>query len=88
MKDFDKEEEYDRLLSPLMTQIIEICREHEIPMFCSFQFRSTKEDEGDGYCTTHLGGPGHEVNEKFSQCFRAVRSSPQFATFSIVTKES
>jgi hypothetical protein len=37
----DNEKIYDDQISPLMTQIIEICKEHGIPMVCEFQYSDT-----------------------------------------------
>lgn len=41
---FDLEAVYDAEISPLMKRIIEICKEHELPMVASFCYRS----DGDG----------------------------------------
>lgn len=52
----DNEQIYDEQIAPLMTKIIEICKEHEIPMLCTFQYGPEDEDEGTvPYCTTVLG---------------------------------
>lgn len=40
-----REEAYDMLVQPLMTQIINLCYQHEIPLLASF-------DLGDQSCTT------------------------------------
>lgn len=50
---FDKESVYDEQISPLMTQIIAICKEHNIPMVAQFQYADT-EDNGPAYVTTSL----------------------------------
>lgn len=43
-----KEKIYDEKILPLMSQIIAICKEHQIAMHATFSF-------GDkNYCTTHL----------------------------------
>lgn len=52
-KFWDKEDVYDNQISPLMTQIIAICKEHNVPMVAQFQFRND-EEEGPGLCTTTL----------------------------------
>ena len=44
-----KEEIYDEQVSPLMTKIIKICKEHKIATLCSFSL----DDEGL-LCTTSL----------------------------------
>ena len=53
---WDKESVYDELISPLMTQIIAICKEHQIPLVAQFQYADTAED-GPAYCTTTLPFP-------------------------------
>lgn len=53
MKDWDKEAVYDEHISPLMTQIIALCKEHRIPMVMQFQIADTEEN-GPLFCTTTL----------------------------------
>lgn len=48
-----KEAIYDEQIAPLMTQIIAICKEHELPMVAQFQYANTEED-GPAYCSTAL----------------------------------
>ncbi len=49
---FDLEAVYDDKISPLMKQIIEICREHEMPMVASFCYRRDEEGGNDVANTT------------------------------------
>ena len=60
----NKESVYDKRLSPLMTEIIRICKEEEIPFFTSFEF-------ADGaFCTSAID-TGHPIIEHYralSQC--------------------
>jgi hypothetical protein len=52
---FDLEEVYDSEISPLMGQIIEICKRHGMQMTASFFF--SLDDEGEErFCTTALPG--------------------------------
>lgn len=44
VEDFDVEKVLDEQISPLMKQVLEICKEHKIPMVSSFCYRSN----GDG----------------------------------------
>lgn len=53
MESWTKEAIYDAEISPLMTRIIAICKEHDIPMLATFQFEHTEEN-GAGFCTTIL----------------------------------
>jgi hypothetical protein len=48
----NKEEIYDAKISPLMTQIIEVCRESKIAMLASFAI--PHEDDEGLMCSTHL----------------------------------
>jgi hypothetical protein len=50
---WDKEAIHDEQIAPLMTQIIAICKEHNIPMVAQFQYQDT-EESGPGYVTTTL----------------------------------
>lgn len=47
---------YDEQISPLMTRIIAICKEHQIPMVAQFQYANEKEN-GPAFCTTALPLP-------------------------------
>ncbi len=63
MELFDKEEVYDSEISPLMKQVIAICKEHDIPMLASFIYEND-EESGIGDCSTLLNpkGPRHHQN--------------------------
>ena len=51
---FDLESVYDKKIAPLMTKIIDICREHKLPMFATFLYMNDLEGGDDGLCTTYL----------------------------------
>ena len=52
---FDLEQVYDDQIAPLMTQIIEICKTHTLPMFATFLYgNDIDDDEGGKLCTTSL----------------------------------
>lgn len=59
MEIFDKEDVYDKEISPLVNKIIAICKANEIPMLASFVFEET-EDEGTGMATTYINGFGRD----------------------------
>jgi len=63
MNSFDLEKVYDSQIDPLVTQIIEICKTHKIPMFATFQYEHDDAGEGPGYCTTLLSESPGGVNE-------------------------
>ncbi len=52
-----KEEVYDDEISPLMTQIIAICKRAAIPVHAAFAL------DGDMQCTTHVAPARSEVPE-------------------------
>ena len=49
MKVWDKEDVFDNEIAPLMQQIIEVCREHKIPLVAVFQYANRDE----GPCFSH-----------------------------------
>lgn len=52
---YDKEQVYDEQISPLMAQIIEICKREEIPMAVQFYLKEKHGDNGEPlYCKTVL----------------------------------
>ena len=51
----DKEHVYDDLISPLVSQIIEICKQNQIPHFMSFQYNNTD------FCSSFNPHGGHGV---------------------------
>ena len=59
----DSEAIYDAEISPLMAQIIAICKHHRIPMLASFQYSNQETDEGNAhFCTTRIPFDGeHEA---------------------------
>lgn len=48
-----EEKVYDEQIAPLMMQIIAICKEHRIPLACTFQYGDL-EDGGPAFCSTLL----------------------------------
>lgn len=50
---WDKEAIYDEKISPLMREIIAICKEHSIPLVAQFQY-ANDEEKGPLFCTTSL----------------------------------
>lgn len=48
----NREDVYDNQISPLMTEIIRICKEHDIPMVASFQYNDDRPDGEAMLCTT------------------------------------
>ena len=56
---------YDKEISPLMEQILIICKKYNMPMFAEFQYSN------DGFCKSLLTKNGHPIIthlEALSQC--------------------
>ncbi len=76
----DKEGIYDEQISPLMAQIIAICKQNGIPVFASFVYAPEK------FCTTHIPAPTEsEEGRRLVECERAVTRRDDFAAFMITT---
>lgn len=76
-----RERAYDELIAPLMTQIIEVCKDHDIPV--ASQFELDAGDDGEPiYCTTLITKPEH--SEHIRQIGRDMRPKrPQLFAFTI-----
>ena len=66
-----KENVYDEQISPMVHQIIGICKEHNIALLLSAQLQD--EDDETLYCTTILPGTDDVSDEKFVQALNIVR---------------
>jgi hypothetical protein len=81
-----KEQAYDDHVSPLMAQVIALCKEHKINMAAQFAL-DCDGDNGPLYCTTIL----HDVDkddergiERMRQCRRVMYpSAPVFAFMTV-----
>lgn len=79
----NREAIYDERISPLMTQIIAICKEHDIPMVASFQINDDRPD-GDAFmCTTCL--PHKDCNPKIPEIQHLLYRKPQLFAFTIAS---
>lgn len=79
---FDLEALYDERISPLMAQILDICKQHRMPMVASFLYRRD-EDEGGDLCTSFVQFPGRESAE-FVMAFKLIRTG---SVAFVVTRE-
>ena len=66
-----KEQIYDDKISPLMMQIISICKVHKIPIVASFFIPGA--DDPELAVTTALLGAGFEAPKNFSNALRELR---------------
>jgi hypothetical protein len=85
-----KEEIYDERISPLMAQIIAICKEHKINMAAQFALDAKTDDPEDVlFCTTSLpSDPSDTVGlERVRDLTRIMRSTPAFSAF-IITHQN
>ncbi|VWB16373.1 hypothetical protein BLA14095_00477 [Burkholderia lata] len=71
MATVSKEQIYDEQISPLMTQIIAICKEHKIPILASFF--TPGDDDPELAVTTALLGNGFEAPKNFGNALRELR---------------
>lgn len=55
---YDKEKIYDKEIYPLMSQIIEICKENDIQMFATY----TLKEVGEIACTTYIESEEYNNN--------------------------
>ena len=55
---YDKEKIYDKEIYPLMSQIIEICKENDIQMFATYTLKEVDEIA----CTTYIESEEYNNN--------------------------
>ena len=61
---WDKEALYDEHISPLVTQVIALCKKHGIPVAATFQY-ANHEDNGPAFCTTVI--PADDQSERMRE---------------------
>jgi hypothetical protein len=81
---YDLELVYDEQISPLMTQIIAICKEHRMPMLASFQYQRD-EDNGEAFCTTSLPFEERGTAETLTRAMSAMAPKrPRMSTVTVI----
>jgi len=86
MKLFDKEDIYDNEISPLMGEIIAICKENNIPMVASFAYENCEEN-GVGCCTTTINDVDGIKVDNFVNAVNEIRKpSGGFVTSVMISK--
>ena len=78
----NKEQIYDEKVSPLMTEIIKICKENDITMLASFSI-PTEEHEDLGCTTALLDNPDDPAHKKYVECVRHIRQGPVVAAITV-----
>ena len=85
-KSFDLESVYDEKVSPLMAQIIDICKEHDLPFIAEFLYKNDEED-GEQLCTSaHLPDKQRGKSEHMEQLWQIVKPRRSSALTMTVTK--
>lgn len=74
---FDLESVYDKEISPLVAEIIKICKRAGMPMLASFCYAAGKnEDDPDGvyFCTTYLHNSSGYQPDELKEAVRVIRN--------------
>lgn len=85
-----KEAVYDAQISPLMEQIIALCKEHKINMVADFSLGHDPVADETLFCTTALPkvDPDDEKGvERMMRAYQALRPRPSLFAFAITTSE-
>lgn len=78
---FDAEKIYDEELSPLMEQVIAICKKNQIPFIASFNFANRKRDGKPVFCTSVLN-PNGRLSKEIDDMRRVIYGVP--SAFSLI----
>jgi hypothetical protein len=85
-----KEAIYDAEISPLMAQIIALCKEHKINMAATFSLGIDPEEGENLFCSTVL--PADESDEdgyeRIQECRATMYPRPHFSTVTITTHKA
>lgn len=77
---------YDAQISPLITQIITLCKAHDIPVIASFDLDDDRDDpDRRGLACTTLIVPKN-AQPRFHAAMREIQNKPSFMAFAIVTE--
>lgn len=89
---FDLENYYDAVISPLMTEIITKCKSVGMPMLATFCFKKGGEEEKTFFCTTALddgnGWQPAEIKEAAHIIRNGASTRPRFAALTITKERS
>lgn len=81
-----KEAAYDEHISPLMTQIIALCKEHKINMIADFSLGYDEEADQTLFCTTtmpKLDEDDEKGVERMMRAYNVLKPAPQLFAFTI-----
>lgn len=83
MTDKPRETAYDMHISPLMTQIIALCKEHNIPVVANFELDFNADEGSPCFCTTVL--IDKDSHKNMHAMSKAAYPEPQCFAFTIVS---
>lgn len=88
MIDTPKEDVYDNQISPLMAQIIQICKDNNIGMAASFELDPHPHNEDDFlHCSTTLPGAEGELVPSLIRMINKFRSGSPVRMSAIVSRD-
>ncbi len=70
---FDLEGVYDDQVQPLMEKIIEICKQHKLPMFATFLYANDADSDDARLCTTNLMFDDRPIPEEMESLLDVVK---------------
>ena len=84
-----REAAYDEHISPLMSQVIALCKEYKIPLLACFDLAG--EDDGEGgdtlRCTTCIHGADWPLRPDFEKALTHFKPpEPTFMAFTVTKK--
>lgn len=82
-----KEAFYDENISPLVTKIIELCKEAKINMLMDFSLGYDEEEDSTLFCTTIMPDLDKEDKdgvERMMRGHKALKPKPSFFAFTVV----
>lgn len=84
---FNLESVYDTEIFPPMSQIIDICKRHKMPMLATFMYQHHHgEEELDSYCTTSLGGESDWKPDKLIKATEIIRRNDSLVAAFAITR--
>jgi hypothetical protein len=75
----NKEQVYDSEISPLMAEIVAICKREKIAMVASFSIPNGKPEDSDLCCTSALLGDDFYPPEEFKKALKTIRHGDHFS---------
>lgn len=82
----NKEQVYDEKISPLMTQIIDICHEHNIGMLADFEIPN--DEDSDLCCTSATPGDGDQISRRHSRALSMLMGEGRVFAFAVSGKDA